>query len=53
MRANLLGGPVVYLERDEIKHYLRAVFNGFASAFYPEVRAYATNTRCPAGLSCR
>ena len=38
MQANLLGGPVVYLERDEIKHYLRAVFNGFASAFYPEVR---------------
>lgn len=38
MQANLLSGPVVYLERDEIKHYLRAVFNGFASAFYPEVR---------------
>jgi hypothetical protein len=24
--------------RDEIKHYLRAYFNGFASGFYPEIR---------------
>ncbi len=38
MQANLLGGPLVYLYRDEIKHYLRGYFNGFASAFYPEVR---------------
>ncbi|HSW46424.1 MAG TPA: hypothetical protein VLM89_12725 [Phycisphaerae bacterium] len=38
MQANLLGGPLPYLYRDEIKHYLRAYFNGFASAFYPETR---------------
>lgn len=37
MQANLLDGPIPYLLRDEIKHYLRAYFNGFASAFYPEV----------------
>ena len=35
MQANLLDGPLPYLDRDEIKHYLRAYFNGFASAFYP------------------
>jgi hypothetical protein len=38
MQANLLDGPLPYLERDEIKHYLRAFFNGFASGFYPETR---------------
>ncbi|MCL2329848.1 MAG: hypothetical protein FWC56_00930 [Phycisphaerae bacterium] len=38
MQANLLDGPIPYLQRDEIKHYLRAVFNGFASAFEPGVR---------------
>lgn len=38
MQANLLDGPIPYLDRDEIKHCLRAYFNGFASAFYPEIR---------------
>jgi hypothetical protein len=38
MQANLLEGPVPYLARDQIKHFLRAYFNGFASAFYPEIR---------------
>jgi hypothetical protein len=38
MQANLLDGPLCYLKRDEISHFLRAYFNGFASAFYPEVR---------------
>ncbi len=38
MQANLLDGPPTYLYRDEIKHYLRSFFNGFASAFYPELR---------------
>ncbi len=38
MQANLLGGPLPYLYRDEVKHYLRAYFNSFASAFYPEIR---------------
>lgn len=38
MQANLLDGPLPYLYRDEIKHYLRAFFNGFASGFYPETR---------------
>ena len=38
MQANLLDGPLPYLWRDDIKHYLRAYFNGFASAFYPETR---------------
>ncbi len=38
MQANLLDGPPPYLYRDEIKHYLRAYFNPFASAFYPEIR---------------
>ncbi len=38
MQANLLGGPIPYLRRDEIKHFLRAYFNSFSSGFYPEVR---------------
>jgi hypothetical protein len=38
MQANLLDGPVAYLNRDEIKHFLRAYFNAFASAFEPGVR---------------
>jgi hypothetical protein len=38
MQANLLGGPLPYLYRDEIKHFLRAYFNAFASAFYPDLR---------------
>jgi hypothetical protein len=38
MQANLLDGPLPYLYRDEIKNYLRAFFNGFASAFYPETK---------------
>ena len=29
---------IAYLARDNTKHYLRAFFNGFASAFYPEIR---------------
>ncbi|MBN1844646.1 MAG: hypothetical protein JW810_03115 [Sedimentisphaerales bacterium] len=38
MQANLLDGPLPYLWRDDVKHYVRAYFNGFASAFYPEIR---------------
>ncbi len=38
MQANLLDGPLAYLYRDDIKHYLRAFFNGFASGFYPETK---------------
>jgi hypothetical protein len=38
MQANLLDGPLAYLWRDDVKHYIRGYFNGFASAFYPEIR---------------
>jgi hypothetical protein len=38
MQANLLDGPLCYLRRDEVKHFLRAFFNGFASGFFPEIR---------------
>jgi len=37
MQPNLLPGPVPYIERDQIKHFLRAFFNGFASAFRPDL----------------
>lgn len=37
MQANLLECPAVYLERDQIKHFVRAYFNGFTSAFYPSI----------------
>ena len=36
MQPNLLIFPLIYLWRDEPKHYLRAYFNPFASAFYPD-----------------
>ncbi|MGQ9652249.1 MAG: hypothetical protein ACUVXJ_19315, partial [Phycisphaerae bacterium] len=38
MQANLLGGPLPYLYRDEIRHYVRTYFNSLASAYYPEIR---------------
>lgn len=38
MQANLLGGPLPYLYRDEIKHFVRTYFNSLASAYYPEIR---------------
>ena len=46
MQANLLDGPFAYLQRDEIKHCLRAYFNGFASASIRKP-ACATSTRSP------
>ncbi len=38
MQPNLLIWPLLYLARDEPKHYLRSYFNPFASAFYPDTR---------------
>lgn len=36
MQSNLLLHPAVYLRRDNVKPFLRAFFNGFASTYYPE-----------------
>jgi len=38
MQSQLLDGPVPYIEDDKIKHFLRAYFNGFTAAFFPQVR---------------
>ncbi len=38
MQAQLLDSPVPYIQRDEVKHFLRTYFNAFASAFEPEIR---------------
>jgi len=38
MQSNLLDGPLPYLYRDEIKHYVRTYFNSFTAAYYPEIR---------------
>ena len=38
MQPNLLILPLLYLWRDEPEHYLRAYFNPFAAAFYPDTR---------------
>ncbi len=38
MQPNLLCSPHPYLLRDEIKHYLRAYFNAFASCYYPDTQ---------------
>jgi hypothetical protein len=35
-QPNLLCSPTPYLQRDEIKHYLRAYFNAFAAGYFPE-----------------
>lgn len=35
MQANLLDCPPSYLDRDQVRHFLRAYFNAFASGFYP------------------
>ena len=37
-QPNLLCGPLPYLYRDETKHFLRAYFNSFASAFHADTR---------------
>ncbi|MCL6429700.1 MAG: hypothetical protein K6V36_02425 [Anaerolineae bacterium] len=36
MQSNLLLHPAVYLKRDDVKHFLRAFFNGFTSTYFPE-----------------
>jgi hypothetical protein len=36
MQPNLLIFPLLYLARDEPKHYLRSYFNPFAATFYPD-----------------
>jgi hypothetical protein len=38
MQPNLLIFPLLYLARDDVKHYQRAYFNPFAAAFYPDTR---------------
>jgi len=38
MQSQLLDGPIPYIKDDKIKHFLRAYFNGFAAAFYPQVK---------------
>lgn len=38
MQPNLYGFQIPYLLRDEVKHFLRAFFNSFAVAFYPDTR---------------
>lgn len=38
MQPNLLCSPHPYLMRDEIKHYLRAYFNAFASCYYADTQ---------------
>jgi hypothetical protein len=39
MQSNLLCHTIPYLWRDEPKHFLRGYFNGFTSAFYPDISA--------------
>lgn len=38
MQANLLDTPTAYINRDDVKGFLRAYFNSFASGFFPEIR---------------
>jgi hypothetical protein len=38
MQPDLLHGPLPYLYRDQVEHFLRAYFNAFASAFDPTLR---------------
>ena len=45
-QPSLLCSPTPYIMRDEPKHYIRAYFNAFASAYYPE-RAMLTEHPLP------
>ena len=45
-QPNLLCGPIPYMLRDEIKHYVRAYFNPFAAGYFPE-RAMITEHPLP------
>jgi hypothetical protein len=38
MQSQLLDGPIPYIKDDKIKHFLRAYFNGFTAAYFPQVR---------------
>ena len=38
LQPNLLHGPLPYLYRDQIEHYVRAYFNPFAATFDPTLR---------------
>ena len=38
MQSQLLDGPIPYIKDDKIKHFLRAYFNGFTAAFFPEIK---------------
>jgi hypothetical protein len=38
MQPNLYGFQIPYLKRNDVKHFLRAFFNSFAVAFYPDTR---------------
>ena len=39
VQPNLLQGPIAYLLRDEVNHYLRSYFNSFAATFRRDTRA--------------
>jgi len=38
MQSNLLDSPMPYMHMDLVKHYLRAYFNAFTAAYFPEIR---------------
>jgi hypothetical protein len=38
MQSQLLDGPIPYIKDDKIKHFLRAYFNGFTAAYFPQVQ---------------
>ena len=40
IQSNLLPNPIVYLERDEPEHAIRAFYNSFAANLYPDVRCF-------------
>jgi hypothetical protein len=40
LQPNLVNTPMIYLERDQIPHALRAFYNTFAVSFYPDVIAF-------------
>jgi len=38
MQSQLLDGPIPYIKDDKVKHFLRAYFNGFTAAYFPQVQ---------------
>ncbi|MFN7998242.1 MAG: hypothetical protein U0Q18_31765 [Bryobacteraceae bacterium] len=40
LQSNLVNAAMIYLQRDEVPHAVRAFYNAFAVSYYPDVNAF-------------